>query len=481
MKSPKEIIKPLGINRHFTPAAQEWHNSVYTYNNYYLKTLPTADINLMNILKTYFNSQIKIKEVITKRKRKPKKKKSTLKSTKNVFVGKGDLKHSNDKVIITFFLYNAEKMYLQFLYKKWKKKLFYPNKPFKRSITEINHPKKKKIIVRSRSQNIYELLASRIQYKLYIKYILFLIKRFNKRMKKLNNKLNTLNKLFNTVLNDKDKLKLLQFLYKFKTFDYPKLHVYLAWILPNFYILAKLKLYIILLNFNKLKHKYSHLCKFIPLIEDIYRKKVVFNIVNLKKRHLNSDIYTQIVSLKLRNRNNKLYRVLRLSLRRIRVPIIYRIKKEKKEKKPGYSDIKNWLHNKLISPFLNFNRKGTNDLDILLGMFFSNYKESSYKKKRKTFSQKNIIISSIKHRKLRGIRVEAKGRLTRRRTAARPLFKMRYIGGLNNIISSIKGWPAIMLRGDHKSNVQYSVVNTNGRNGAFGVKGWVSSRSISQI
>jgi hypothetical protein len=33
-----------------------------------------------------------------------------------------------------------------------------------------------------------------------------------------------------------------------------------------------------------------------------------------------------------------------------------------------------------------------------------------------------------------------------------------------------------MLRGIFKSNVQYSVVNSNNRNGAFGVKGWVSSK-----
>ena len=72
---------------------------------------------------------------------------------------------------------------------------------------------------------------------------------------------------------------------------------------------------------------------------------------------------------------------------------------------------------------------------------------------------------------MRGIRVEAKGRLTRQRTASRSVFKMKYMGGLKNIDSSFKGRSAIMLRGDRKSNVQYSIVNTNGRNGAFGVKG----------
>jgi hypothetical protein len=37
--------------------------------------------------------------------------------------------------------------------------------------------------------------------------------------------------------------------------------------------------------------------------------------------------------------------------------------------------------------------------------------------------------------------------------------------------SSFKGLSAIMLRGHVKSNVQYSLLNSKNRNGAFGVKG----------
>jgi hypothetical protein len=33
-----------------------------------------------------------------------------------------------------------------------------------------------------------------------------------------------------------------------------------------------------------------------------------------------------------------------------------------------------------------------------------------------------------------------------------------------------------MLRGIVKSNVQYSIINSHNRNGAFGVKAWVSSK-----
>jgi hypothetical protein len=73
--------------------------------------------------------------------------------------------------------------------------------------------------------------------------------------------------------------------------------------------------------------------------------------------------------------------------------------------------------------------------------------------------------------KLRGIRVEAKGRLTRRFTASRSVSKMRCKGGLKNVDSSFRGLSTIMLRGHAKSNVQYSLLNSKNRNGAFGVKG----------
>ena len=41
---------------------------------------------------------------------------------------------------------------------------------------------------------------------------------------------------------------------------------------------------------------------------------------------------------------------------------------------------------------------------------------------------------------------------------------------------SFRGLSTIMLRGIVKSNLQYSIVNSNNRNGAYGVKAWVSSK-----
>jgi hypothetical protein len=66
--------------------------------------------------------------------------------------------------------------------------------------------------------------------------------------------------------------------------------------------------------------------------------------------------------------------------------------------------------------------------------------------------------------------------LTRRFTASRSVFKVKWIGSLKNIDSSYKGLSSVMLRGHLKPNLQYSAISSKTRNGAFGLKGWVSSK-----
>src|SRR5256885_6904582 len=62
----------------------------------------------MKLLKSYFNFQINRK--VLKTKSMPTRFKRL--STKRIFVGKGELKHTSSKVIITFYVHNTEKMYL---------------------------------------------------------------------------------------------------------------------------------------------------------------------------------------------------------------------------------------------------------------------------------------------------------------------------------------------------------------------------------
>ena len=70
--------------------------------------------------------------------------------------------------------------------------------------------------------------------------------------------------------------------------------------------------------------------------------------------------------------------------------------------------------------------------------------------------------------------MEAKGRLTRRFTASRSVSKLRYKGNLMNIDSSFRGLSTVLLKGNLRSNVQYTKLNSKTRIGSFGIKGWVS-------
>ena len=87
---------------------------------------------------------------------------------------------------------------------------------------------------------------------------------------------------------------------------------------------------------------------------------------------------------------------------------------------------------------------------------------------------KKIILNNIKYKRVSGVRLEAAGRLTRRFSASRSQRKTKYKGNLENAYSSIKGYSTPVLRGNFKPNLQYTVINSTSRVGAFGVKGWVS-------
>jgi hypothetical protein len=115
-------------------------------------------------------------------------------------------------------------------------------------------------------------------------------------------------------------------------------------------------------------------------------------------------------------------------------------------------------------------------LDIFHNSSYIIDKEYSENKIDKSNLLLDFVLNNLKHKNMAGIRLEAKGRLTRRFTASRSVFKVKWRGSLKNIDSSYRGLSSIMLRGHVKSNVQYSLVNSKTRNGAFGIKGWISSK-----
>ena len=508
----------------------------------------------MSLLKSYFNMQIKDEKIKNKRNII----KNRRASTKRVFIGRGELKHSNNKVIITFYVYNTEAMFLWGNVKKAWEILYRPKKdleiflnedtkdkevksqyePFN-LITWLNILKNKYVLRTLINKNIEKKIEiTSFNRPLSLKHgqILPINEDINnKRIIKLNRPLslnefifqfdldtyihnmkkkillNKMNKYYSSLINlfetkvltnkeissiYNDKVKYISTLFEEKKIwekkIWPKetliksqkqLYTFLNLIkkeVTEKYRDAHLLLPLYLFWFNQTKFGMYLMEKLTHLVKNLYNKEVVFNIVNLKKMHLSSDIYTQAVVLKLKNRDNKLYRVLKSSLRKIKIPNFSKI--NEKNNKPNKDEfIDNKIRNSLINSM--FTKEDVKDpLNNLLLKFFpsaENLQKSVVKKgsvKNCSISLKDYVLMYLKHIKVRGIRVEAKGRLTRRFTASRSVFKMKWKGGLKNVDSSFKGLSTIMLRGYVKSNAQYSFISSKNRNGAFGVKGWVSNK-----
>lgn len=166
----------------------------------------------------------------------------------------------------------------------------------------------------------------------------------------------------------------------------------------------------------------------VSLLEKLYSKMVKINLVASRAIHLNSDVFTSAVALKLRDRTNKVVRVLRKAvLKMVKIA----------------------------------------DLHTLI----------TFDDNRETLN-KNNLVNNINQQVVSGVRFEASGRLTRRLTAMRAVFKYRYAGSLKNIRSSFNNESTTILRGYLKSNLQHSLINSKTRNGTFGLKAWVSSHIL---
>jgi hypothetical protein len=188
-----------------------------------------------------------------------------------------------------------------------------------------------------------------------------------------------------------------------------------------------------LFKLNKSKFKYFFLNQLKNMVSSIYNKEVEFKIVNLKNLYLNSDIFTQAISLKLRNRDNRLLRVLRRSLTMVKLPKINTIREKYSRVNKGQVLGDNKYKNSNISSILGNNILDNDGLNqLLLGLFPKAEglsKQKVYKKRGTIIAHSSIddyvLKTLIKHKATAGVRLEASGRLTRRFTASKSIFKIR--------------------------------------------------------
>jgi hypothetical protein len=345
----------------------------------------------MRLIRGYFNSySLKLEKKLRKERLRRRLRKL---STNKIFISNGEFKHTNDKVVITMFVYNRQK--------------------------------------------------SNYLYKIKNRYTrLFVKSRFL-------NKLNLIKNVGLNILNQQQKRNkiLIKVLPSYKSKLLETQHLYYKKFIKK--ALRRLKYYMFfkqLLYINENKFNFSYLQGLMNLIKKIYNKNIEFNIINLKYFYFNSDIFSQPLVLKLRKKR-KLLRYLKACIRKAKIKNI-----RLNEKSKYFFEIENL-----------FNLKNDVTSNLLYKLFVHNKTKSNYLKK--------VIFNNIRYKRVSGVRLEAAGRLTRRYTASRSQYKVRYKGNLENYFSSVKGYSSVLLRGNNKPNLECTKLNSKSRIGSFGVKG----------
>ena len=98
--------------KHYPAAIKEWSKNQYSYNKNTNKTYPSLDNKLCILIKSYFNSYSrKLENNLRKMRQRKLKIKQKRSITNKIIPGKTELKHNNDKLIITVYVYNNQKRY----------------------------------------------------------------------------------------------------------------------------------------------------------------------------------------------------------------------------------------------------------------------------------------------------------------------------------------------------------------------------------
>lgn len=376
-------------------------------------------------------------------------------STNRILVGRPELKHTNDNVIVTIYIYNRQKKYYlnkikriasidqidNLIPNKLKKKLIKSNVPWPSNL-KLNTLRNKSLELKSKIKKHKSIVWKTLNLKSITHHNKF--------------------KNYETkYLKD----------YAFKSLRREILSVYFRQ----------------LIFFNKSKFEERYLLPLVSLAKRVYNKEIQFNLVDLKYLYLDSYIFSETLVTKLRNRKNRLLRVLRTSLLMFKLPVMDRI--------AVYNQIynrKRKLQNMKIHSItfkysdLQVNKKkqlpNKDALELSLSEADSNNSMPKLKNYTTYLRQNlvyfnypvyiaNTILKFVKHKYVSGVRIEVAGRLTRRNTAARSVFKVRYKGDIKNMDSSYKGLPSVLLRGYAKSNLQYTNLRSKIRIGSFGLKG----------
>jgi hypothetical protein len=422
------------------PASKEWYNSVYAFDKNCIRFLPAVHNYVFKLLKAHFN----MNDLSLTEKKTRKLKKLNRISGRKVWVSTPEIKHLNEKITITVYIYNKiynlYKKEINQLEFKWGPKLFVKSKikNFSYSISKSDK------ILRNEYPTYLGINKknSKVSNKFYVKIINWLkwdiTKLYKTHLRTVNNKANALETL--------NLLKIERHNYLINQFKRELSHIKL-----------KKKMLFDLFKFNDV-----NLAPIIKFLQLIYKKKVEFNIVTLKHYYLSSSILSQILVSKISNGINrgKAYIPVDKSFVNIKIP--------------------NLSGKKII----NVGKEVIGKQNIVLNSFISKEKKDYLnefllidKKSDKWSGEKleELVLSNLENKSVSGVFIKASGRLTKRYKAQRAITKFKYKGTLKNVYSAHRGYPSALSRGYNNINVEKTLLHSKIRIGAYGLTGWVAS------
>lgn len=429
--------------KHFPPANKEWINSIYAYNNT-IKNLPILDKTLTSLIRGYFNLY---SNILRNKLRKHGSKRFEIRKARRlinrVYIGKPELKHGTDNIVITLYIYNIEKKYF------------------------INRIKKMPAVYKLNSKNASN---TDIQEKIKVLYL----KKTGNASIKIKHKLNNHKKLFllktykpndNTIINRYNKHFLRNYVTKFLRKE----------IVSIFHKQTLL--------FSKSKFEKKYITFLANHIMTIYNKKVEFNFVNLKHVYLDSQIFSDVLVTKLK-KLAKLKKSFLIGitnfLHMFNVPRISSLSVHNEIFNRQYIN-QNVNNNILYNPNFTSHNYNNTEFDIMdnifdITKFITKLDTNKYKTLSTIYHVTTLIktFNTTKYKIINGIRLEIAGRFTKRSSAARSVFKIRNKGSIKNKDSSTKGLPSVLLKGYAKSNLQFNKVYSKVRGGSFGIKSSLS-------
>nr|QUB36782.1 ribosomal protein S3 [Ophiostoma piliferum] len=216
-------------------------------------------------------------------------------------------------------------------------------------------------------------------------------------------------------------------------------------------------------NINNLKFKDIMLFKLSKLLNRFYKKKVEFNIINLNSYRYNSDIFTEIFKKKAIKRDVRLLNLMEFITKKNLNPKSLIIEDPSSRQRLSKFIDYNLIHNK----YRNFNIS-----DIIKNISFNETLKNIYYINNEI--NDDFIYKYIKYKLVGGIRLEIRGRLSKRSRADRSKSYLKIKGTLQNVDSSFKGLYSKLYRNKFNSNTQYTIDVYKRHIGAYAVKGWIA-------